>query len=555
MSMPCLDTYNNNVDPSITNGGKPFSSTDFTRKRKSDMVARAIGKFRRRSTQDLGIAHVRRGANIGDCRTAHVDTSKSTNNTMSMAVQIGSPTGRPPRDNLKLSLNRSLSEPGPPALQKRTRFIQTTSLPASPCADSATLQRALVMKRVAVLQPSELVDRLVTEKDQLPPLLVDCRSFIAYNVSHIRGAVNVNCSDRFNRKRLQQGKAALADLATTVEGKEMLRSRVARDIVVYDEATGEEWDRLPVAHPLVLVLTSLVEEGRRPALLIGGHKEFHRKHREFCEDTLLPNGSNSGGSSPAARGVLGSPLPGSPLSDPILEPADIDNHPASRLFPFLYLGNGRDAEHPTLLGANRVLSVCTAEPTICTSASSDDNSLPSCSSSDDLSNSPSCASLASSSSSTSLPSSPCSTTSSASTSSCSSTSSSVTHKLLPASDSAQQNLKQYFEEAFDFIEEARKTGSRVLLHCHAGVSRSATIAIAYVMRYKSLSMIEAYKLVKNCRPIISPNLNFMGQLLELEQSLRASGSLQSTAEPETTKSYHQCRWNQTDNVSSPGCSV
>lgn len=53
----------------------------------------------------------------------------------------------------------------------------------------------------------------------------------------------------------------------------------------------------------------------------GGHKEFHRKHREFCEDTLLPNGSNSGGSSPAARGVLGSPLPGSPLSDPILEPA------------------------------------------------------------------------------------------------------------------------------------------------------------------------------------------------------------------------------------------
>lgn len=221
------------------------------------------------SFSDLGIAHVRRGANIGDCRTAHVDTSKSTNNTMSMAVQIGSPTGRPPRDNLKLSLNRSLSEPGPPALQKRTRFIQTTSLPASPCADSATLQRALVMKRVAVLQPSELVDRLVTEKDQLPPLLVDCRSFIAYNVSHIRGAVNVNCSDRFNRKRLQQGKAALADLATTVEGKEMLRSRVARDIVVYDEATGEEWDRLPVAHPLVLVLTSLVEEGRRPALLIG----------------------------------------------------------------------------------------------------------------------------------------------------------------------------------------------------------------------------------------------------------------------------------------------
>lgn len=95
----------------------------------------------------------------------------------------------------------------------------------------------------------------------------------------------------------------------------------------------------------------------------------------------------------------------------------------------------------------------------------------------------------------------------------------LSYKRLPATDSNKQNLRQYFEEAFEFIEEAHQCGKGLLIHCQAGVSRSATIVIAYLMKHTRMTMTDAYKFVKGKRPIISPNLNFMGQLLEFEEDL------------------------------------
>lgn len=99
-------------------------------------------------------------------------------------------------------------------------------------------------------------------------LAIDCRSFVCYNLSHVRGAVNVNIADRINRRRLQTGKATLVELASCRDAKDALRRRGYREIVVYDDSTTD-LDRIAHNHPLMLILGSLVEDEREPSFLIG----------------------------------------------------------------------------------------------------------------------------------------------------------------------------------------------------------------------------------------------------------------------------------------------
>ena len=68
-------------------------------------------------------------------------------------------------------------------------------------------------------------------------------------------------------------------------------------------------------------------------------------------------------------------------------------------------------------------------------------------------------------------------------------------------------------------DSVKASGGRVLVHCHAGVSRSATVCMAYVMKNLDYDLKSAYDFVKARRPCVSPNLHFMGQLLEFEKRL------------------------------------
>jgi hypothetical protein len=65
------------------------------------------------------------------------------------------------------------------------------------------------------------------------------------------------------------------------------------------------------------------------------------------------------------------------------------------------------------------------------------------------------------------------------------------------------------------IERARRAGAATLVHCHQGVSRSATMAIAYVQwAGGGIPHAYAYAVVRARRPIVSPNAGFTCQLVE-----------------------------------------
>jgi dual specificity protein phosphatase 1B len=61
--------------------------------------------------------------------------------------------------------------------------------------------------------------------------------------------------------------------------------------------------------------------------------------------------------------------------------------------------------------------------------------------------------------------------------------------------------------------------SSVLVHCFAGVSRSSTVIVSWLMRYLNMRVMEALHYVRERRPVANPNSGFMAQLLEYEAEL------------------------------------
>ncbi|KAG9345925.1 hypothetical protein JZ751_007739 [Albula glossodonta] len=98
----------------------------------------------------------------------------------------------------------------------------------------------------------------------------------------------------------------------------------------------------------------------------------------------------------------------------------------------------------------------------------------------------------------------------------------ITYHGVEAFDMPSFDLSPFFYSSAQFIKNALSSGGRVFVHCAMGLSRSATLVLAYLMIHENMTLVEAIKAVAENRNI-SPNSGFLEQLRKLDQRLNCLG--------------------------------
>lgn len=107
----------------------------------------------------------------------------------------------------------------------------------------------------------------------------------------------------------------------------------------------------------------------------------------------------------------------------------------------------------------------------------------------------------------------------------------IDYHRLSLTDSPSSSIARVSRAANEIIELALATPTasnepnpvtqrrpgKILVHCSAGVSRSPTIIVAYLMQRHHMTLKEALGLVVRARPSVCPNPGFLSQLKEMER--------------------------------------
>jgi len=287
-------------------------------------------------------------------------------------------------------------------------------------------------------------------------LIIDCRSFIAFNTAHIRTAVNMNFSPLLKR-RLQRGTVTLESLISCSESRQRLKEGHCSAVVIYDENT-REWSDLDHEGTMRTIYTLLRRDRKRNLYFLkGGFDKFSSQFPQMC-DFASPQTN-----APCTQSTVTSDSPqDTRASCPTVRSKPEQGNPVE-ILDFLYLGSAAHSAQKDILDRLGITSIMNVSRNIPNSFED-----------------------------------------------------SFEYKTIPVDDTYSADISQWFNEAIEFIDAVRESGGRVLVHCQAGISRSATICLAYLISRMKYKLDEAYEYVKKRRSVISPNFNFMGQLLSWE---------------------------------------
>ncbi|EJU04824.1 hypothetical protein DACRYDRAFT_93238 [Dacryopinax primogenitus] len=110
-------------------------------------------------------------------------------------------------------------------------------------------------------------------------------------------------------------------------------------------------------------------------------------------------------------------------------------------------------------------------------------------------------------------------------------------------DDGIDSLRPQIRPIVEWIDKARDEGGKVLVHCRVGVSRSATVTIAYVMKHLKCSLVEAYLMVRSRRlsVLIQPNMRLLYNLCGWEVEL-AQDEIRENNMPETHGMESRLSW-------------
>jgi len=98
-------------------------------------------------------------------------------------------------------------------------------------------------------------------------------------------------------------------------------------------------------------------------------------------------------------------------------------------------------------------------------------------------------------------------------------------KLFVQDFGCDAGISRVFNKAFDYINEAKKNGGKVLVHCMQGQNRSVTIVSAYLMNNENMSLKDAICHIRGTKRQACPFRDNREELVRYEASLFGVASM------------------------------